>query len=247
MRFSDKVVVVTGGAQGIGKAIVEAFRAEGAFVFMMDLQHGHSAANLVWIQGDLTLDEDRKFFVDEILKSKRKVDVLVNNAMVFTTGLRSHTSTEAIRKAIELGAIAPYDLTLQLSESMNESSSIINLLSTRAFQSQADSEGYAMAKGALGSLTHAAALSLGPKVRVNAIAPGWIQTKPSTLSDSDLLQHPVGRVGTPEDIAKAVVFLASEDAGFITGETLTIDGGMSKRMIYHQDEGWTFTTKENHG
>ncbi|HAM64052.1 MAG: hypothetical protein A2Y20_08290 [Firmicutes bacterium GWF2_51_9] len=247
MKHKDRLVVITGGAQGIGKAIVDAFLREGAFVVTMDLRHGRSASNLVWIQGDLTLSEDRNFFVDEIMKLNRKVDVLVNNAMVFTSGLRSHTPTEEIRKAIELGAIAPYDLILQLSGSMNDSSSIINLLSTRAFQSQADSEGYAMAKGALGSLTHAAALSLGPKVRVNAIAPGWIQTKPSRLSDSDLLQHPVGRVGTPEDIAKAVLFLASEDAGFITGETLTIDGGMSKRMIYHQDEGWIYDPKENHG
>ena len=106
-----------------------------------------------------------------------------------------------------------------------------------------DSEPYAAAKGALGALTHAMALSLGPKTRVNAIGPGWIDTHDSQLSDADRLQQPVGRVGKPEDIAQAVLFLASDKAGFITGSTLIVDGGMSRRMIYHGDDGWTYTPK----
>lgn len=120
-----------------------------------------------------------------------------------------------------------------------EGASIINISSSRDRMSQPFSESYAAAKGALNALTHAMAVSLAGKVRVNSISPGWIDNSGSLITGVDALQHPAGRVGKPEDIAEMVLFLCSEKAGFITGENICIDGGMTRQMIYHGDFGWT--------
>ncbi len=117
---------------------------------------------------------------------------------------------------------------------------MINIVSTRAFQSQKNTEAYSSAKGGLVSLTHALANSLGPRIRVNAIAPGWIDTQNTDLSDEDKSQHLTHSVGDVNDIAELALFLASSKAKFITAQTFAVDGGMSKRMIYHYDEGWTY-------
>ena len=117
--------------------------------------------------------------------------------------------------------------------------SIINVSSSRYAQSQAQTESYSAAKGGITSLTHALAMSFAGKVRVNAVAPGWIETSDSVHSEADNYQHPVGRVGVPDDIAHMILYLASDKAGFITGQTITVDGGMSKKMIYHEDENWS--------
>jgi NAD(P)-dependent dehydrogenase (short-subunit alcohol dehydrogenase family) len=111
---------------------------------------------------------------------------------------------------------------------------IVNIASTRALQSEPNTEAYAASKGGIVALTHALAVSLGPAVRVNCISPGWIDVRASQLSDQDHAQHPVGRVGKPLDIAKLVLFLLSEDAGFITGQNFVVDGGMTRKMIYEE-------------
>ncbi len=160
MRFKNKVAVITGGAHGIGKAIADAFRAEGATVLLM-----------------------------------------------------------------------PY---------FAPGASVINISSSRDRMSQPQTESYTAAKGGISALTHAMAISLAGKVRVNSISPGWIDTLSSDIEGADARQQPVGRVGRPEDIAEAVLFLCSKKAGFITGENLCIDGGMTKMMIYHGEHGWTY-------
>jgi NAD(P)-dependent dehydrogenase (short-subunit alcohol dehydrogenase family) len=122
-----------------------------------------------------------------------------------------------------------------------DGAAIVNIASTRAFASQSDTESYSAAKGGVIALTHALAISLAGKVRVNAISPGWINNHPEEkFSAADHRQQPVGRIGKPQDIARAARFLCSADAGFITGQNLMIDGGMSKLMVYHGDGGWSF-------
>jgi NAD(P)-dependent dehydrogenase (short-subunit alcohol dehydrogenase family) len=122
----------------------------------------------------------------------------------------------------------------------NSSASIVNISSTRFNMSQPDSESYTAAKGGITALTHALAVSLSGRVRVNSISPGWIDTSNSAFSIEDNAQHPAGRIGRPADIAKMVLFLCSEAGSFITGENITVDGGMSKLMIYHGDNGWKY-------
>lgn len=118
--------------------------------------------------------------------------------------------------------------------------SIINISSSRDRMSQPQSESYTAAKGGIAALTHALAVSLSGRVRVNSISPGWIETRGTVYTGADLSQHPAGRVGKPEDIANMVLYLCSEKAGFITGENICIDGGMTKLMVYHDDHGWTY-------
>jgi len=190
------------------------------------------------------------------------VDYLINNACIGRHGLLSGCSYEDFEYVQRVGVTAPYYLTSLLLQRdlLTPGSSIVNISSTRANQSQPDTEAYSAAKGGISALTHAMAISLAGKARVNAINPGWIETanfhgdtdaaipttlqgqtvalSPATLCEQDSRQHPAGRVGAPEDIAEMVLFLCSEKAGFITGESITIDGGMSRLMVYHNDHGW---------
>lgn len=153
-------------------------------------------------------------------------------------GILSPLDLDQFERILTIGITAPYHLISLCKKYMPQSSSMINIISTRAFQSQKNTEAYSSAKGGLNSLTHALANSLAPQIRVNAIAPGWIDTIDSDISKEDKAQHLTNTVGSVEDIAEAVLFLSSSKAKFITGETLIVDGGMSKRMIYHNDEGW---------
>lgn len=147
---------------------------------------------------------------------------------------------------LKLGVTAPYMLSLLFKKYFNNGAAIVNISSTRAFMSQPDTESYTAAKGGISALTHALSVSLSGRVRVNCISPGWIDTSAfqdteiddPQFSSEDLSQHPAGRIGLPKDIAKAVLFLCSEDASFITGQNITIDGGMTKQMVYHGDHGW---------
>jgi len=244
MEFEHKVVCITGVSKGIGRAIAQAFQNDGAHVYGIDLIQPETLSGIHFFQGDISNKQVRTDFIDFVLKQGKGIDVFVNNAMVFGRGLRSDVSLEDFEAILALGISAPYDFARLTKPFMNEGSSILNILSTRAYQSMPDSEGYAAVKGAMNALTHAMAMSLGPKTRVNAIAPGWIDTLESELSPSDLKQHPLHKVGIPEDIANACLYLASQKAGFITASTLVVDGGMSKQMIYHGDYGWTFNPNE---
>jgi len=231
--FKNKVVVITGSASGIGKGIKEAFLNEGAIVCGIDLLPTE------YYQGDISKQEDLDTFVNKILNAYENIDYLINNAPPLFEGI-DNTSYEAFNQSLLIGLSAPYYLCKAFREHFNKDACIINISSTRSKQSMANTEAYSAAKGGLDALTHALAMSLAGKVRVNAISPGWIDTHDSNLSLLDNKQHPVKRVGKVEDISNLVLFLCSEKASFITGENIVVDGGMSKQMIYHDEHGWTY-------
>ena len=231
--FSDKVCVITGGASGIGKCIREEFEKEGAKVYYMDI-----APNPCFI-GDVGKETDLRNFAKLVVEKEGRVDFLINNAPPLFKGIESCTY-EQFNYALRVGVSSAFLLTQLFLPYFSDEGSIVNISSSREKMSQPQSESYAAAKGALGALTHALAVSLGGKVRVNSISPGWIDVEYKVYEGADALQQPVKRVGNPIDIANMVLFLCSHKAGFITGENITIDGGQSKVMVYHNDWGWTY-------
>lgn len=251
-----KVAVITGGASGIGKCLVKTLAEHGMAVSFIDndkprLERTESemkarGLSIEAFHGDIAEESALRAFAKFVIaKHPDGVDLLVNNACISRRGLLSDCTMEDFNYVLKVGVSAPYLLTKLLMDSFKAQASIVNIASSRAFMSQKDTESYTAAKGGILALTHAMAMSLSGKVRVNSISPGWIDTgkyydetyKP-TYSPSDLAQHPSGRVGKPEDIASAVLFLADERNAFINGENLVIDGGMTKQMIYHNDHGW---------
>lgn len=233
MGFTGKHVVITGGAQGIGKAMAEAFGAAGAVVHVIDKQPGEHYV------GDISSREVLEQFAAHVLAQTDKVDVLINNALPVMRGIDECTWDE-FNYALMVGVSAPFYLAKLFAPRFADGASIINIASTRASMSQPQTESYSAAKGGISALTHALAVSLAGKVRVNSISPGWIDTAYTVYEGPDAAQQPAGRVGHPGDIARLALFLASEDAGFITGENINVDGGMTKLMIYHNDCGWSY-------
>ena len=231
--FSGKTAVVTGGARGIGKAVAEAFTREGARVHIIDRQPGD------WFTGDVADRETLERFAASVAEKSGRVDFLVNNALPLMKGIDDCT-WEEFSYALAVGVTAPFYLTKLLLPCFAPGASVVNIASSRDRMSQPQTESYTAAKGGIAALTHAMAVSLAGKARVNSISPGWIDTAGSVITGPDALQQPAGRVGRPEDIAEAVLFLCSGKAGFITGENLCIDGGMTRLMIYHGDHGWTY-------
>ena len=231
--FQNKVVVVTGGANGIGKCISEEFARAGAKVCVIDV-----AENTFFV-GDIADEETLVRFSDKVIAEYGHVDYLINNAPPLFKGIDSCT-WEEFNYALRVGVSAPYRLTQLFLPHFAEGAAIVNISSSRDRMSQAQSESYTAAKGGISALTHALAVSLSGKVRVNSISPGWIDTTNTVYEGADADQHPAGRVGTPLDIANMVLFLCSEQAGFITGENICIDGGMTRQMIYHGDCGWNY-------
>lgn len=232
MKFKDKTVIVTGGAQGIGKCIADEFKKEGAVVCVIDKQKGEHYV------GDLSdkciIEEFCKWVIDKY----DHVDFIVNNALPIMKGIDECTYEE-FQYALSVGVSAPFYLVKCLKEHLAPGASIINISSSRDRMSMPQTESYTAAKGGIASLTHALAISLAGKARVNSISPGWIDTNYTIYEGPDAAQQPVGRVGNPLDIANMVLFLCSDKAGFITGENICIDGGMTKQMIYHAEHGWT--------
>ena len=230
--FKDKVVIVTGGAQGIGKCIADEFRSQGAYVYVIDKQE--SGDHFV---GDISRKEVLEAFVSEVLKTHDRIDCIINNALPLMKGI-DECSYEEFQYALSVGVTAPFYLVKLLVPHLSEGASIVNISSSRDRMSQPQTESYTAAKGGIAALTHALAISLAGKVRVNSISPGWIDTNYTVYEGPDAIQQPAGRVGNPMDIAHMVLFLCSDKAGFITGENICIDGGMTKQMIYHGDCNW---------
>ena len=231
--FKDKVVVITGGAGGIGKCICEEFEKAGAIVCMIDRVENP------YFVGDIGDEAVLMRFADQVIRQYGRVDCLINNAPPLFKGIRECTYEE-FNYALRVGVSAAFLLTQQFLSYFAPGASIINISSSRDRMSQPQSESYAAAKGGISALTHALAVSLGGKVRVNSISPGWIDTDYMVYEGPDAVQQPVGRVGNPLDIANMVLFLCSEKAGFITGENICIDGGQTRLMIYHNDCGWSY-------
>ncbi len=229
--FKDKTVVVTGGANGIGRCIAEEFRSAGATVYMIDKQEGEHFV------GDIAHKEVLEAFVDEILSGCIQVDCIINNALPLMKGIDECTYEE-FQYALSVGVTAPFYLVKLLKPHLAEGASIVNISSSRDRMSQPQTESYTAAKGGIAALTHSLAVSLAGKARVNSISPGWIDTAYAVYDGPDAFQQPAGRVGNPKDIADMVMYLCSDKAGFITGENICIDGGMTRQMIYHGDCGW---------
>lgn len=232
MEYQDKVVIVTGGAQGIGKCIAEEFRKQGALVEVIDKQEG-----LDHFVGDLSNKNAIEEFTKLVIEKYGKVDFIVNNALPLMKGI-DECSYEEFEYALQVGVTAPFYMVKLLKDHLAEGASIVNISSSRDRMSQPQTESYTAAKGGIAALTHALAVSLAGKARVNSISPGWIDTDYKVYEGPDAYQQPAGRVGNPLDIANMVLFLCSEKAGFITGENICIDGGMTRQMIYHGDCGW---------
>ena len=232
MDFKNKIVIVTGGAQGIGRCISEEFEKLGATVCVIDKQQGNHFVGDIADKG--TLEQ----FAKEVIARHGHVDYLINNALPLMKGI-NECSYEEFQYALSVGVTAPFYLAKLFAPHFAEGASIVNISSSRDRMSQPQTESYTAAKGGIAALTHALAVSLAGKVRVNSISPGWIDTAYTVYEGSDAIQQPAGRVGNPLDIANMVLFLCSNKAGFITGENICIDGGMTKQMIYHGDNGWT--------
>lgn len=229
--FKDKVVIVTGGANGIGKCIADEFRKQGACVYVIDRQEGDHFV------GDISKKEVLEAFVAEVLKKHDRIDCIINNALPLMKGI-DECSYEEFQYALSVGVTAPFYLVKLLMNHLAEGASIVNISSSRDRMSQPQTESYTAAKGGIAALTHALAVSLAGRARVNSISPGWIDTSYVVYEGPDAIQQPVGRVGNPMDITNMVLFLCSDKAGFITGENICIDGGMTKQMIYHGDCNW---------
>lgn len=233
--FTNKVAVVTGGAKGIGKAIAEEFRKAGAHVCVIDLLPND------YYVGDLADQTVLEDFARKVIEDYGHVDYLINNALPLMKGL-DQCSYEEFNYALRVGVTAPFYLSKLFAPHFAPGASIVNISSSRDRMSQPQTESYTAAKGGISALTHALAVSLAGKVRVNSISSGWIDTDFTIYDGADAVQHPAGRVGNPLDIANMVLFLCSDKAGFITGENIRIDGGMTRQMIYHNDFGWNLQT-----
>lgn len=234
MRFKDKIVVVTGGTHGIGKAVSEAFFKEGAQVEVIDIIQGDHYT------GDIGKKEVLEQFAAQVLQKHGHIDYLINNAPPIMKGIEECTYEE-FQYALSVGVTAPFYLSKLFAGYFAKNASIINISSSRDRMSQPQTESYTSAKGGITALPHSLAVSFAGRVRVNSVSPGWIDTEYREYEGADAEQHPAGRVGNPMDIAEMVLFLCSDKAGFITGENICIDGGMTKQMVYHDDFGWKFS------
>lgn len=252
--IKDKVVVITGAAQGIGLVSALSFLKNGASVIGIDNDKEaisdamedflNEFKSIFFYECDLSKSHMIEDVCNKIGERFKRIDVLVNNAAAFSTMPISKRPVEDWEYVIKVNLTAPYLMTKFLLPYMQEGASIINIASTRALMSEPNTEPYSASKGGIVALTHSLAVSLASyRIRVNAISPGWIETseykkrklrsKP-VLRQIDHLQHPAGRVGTPYDIANAILFLSSQKSGFITGTNLVIDGGMTIKMIYEE-------------
>ena len=233
MEFKDKIVVITGGSHGIGKAIAETFLKEGALVEIIDIAPGN---HFVW---DISKKEVLEEFAATVIRKRGHIDYLINNAFPLMKGI-DNCSYEEFQYALAVGVTAPFYLSKLFSNHFANGAAIINISSSRDRMSQPQTENYTAAKGGIASLTHALAISFSGRIRVNSISPGWIDIDYRIYNGADAIQQPVGRVGNPMDIENMVLFLCSDKAGFVTGENICIDGGMTKLMIYHGDHGWNY-------
>ena len=230
--FDNRIAVVTGGASGIGKVIAEQFQAAGARVCIIDVLPND------YFVGDLADQAVLETFARKVIDQYGRVDYLIHNAKPLTRGIQD-CSYDEFNYALRVGITAPFYLTKLFAPYFSPDGAVVNISSSRDRMSQPQTESYTAAKGGIHALTHALAVSLAGKVRVNSISPGWIGTEGAHYTGPDAIQQPAGRVGNPMDIANMVLYLCSDKAGFITGENICIDGGMTRQMIYHNDFGWT--------
>lgn len=245
MRAGSKVALVTGGARGIGRAIALRLASNGMHVVIADIDAramkrtvSELGPDATAIRADVSDEKAVSGMIAQVRGQLRRLDLLVNNAGITAplSGPIEKLSLKSWNRVIATNLTGALICAKHAARMLRKSGgSIINIASTRALQSEPGTEPYTASKGGLVALTHALAMSLSPQVRVNCISPGWIYDKREAacrLRDEDHAQHPCGRVGRPEDIAALVEYLASDDAGFITGANFVVDGGMTRKMIY---------------
>ncbi len=247
----DKVAIITGGGQGIGKAITKKFLENNIRVIVAEIdeeagkeieEEYSSLGDIKFIKTDVSKEEDVKSMVEETIKIFGKINYLINNAGIGINKHISELTLEEWNRVIGVNLTGAFLCSKYAYPYLKkEKGVIINIASTRAFMSEPNTEAYSASKGGIYALTHALAISLGPEIRVNCISPGWIEVsewkkksirKSVELTELDHKQHPAGRVGKPEDIASLVLYLISDEAGFITGANFIVDGGMTRKMIY---------------
>lgn len=248
--MNNRVIVITGGAQGIGRKIAIYFLKEKwkSVIWEIDNEAGEELARdldhpgFLHIRCDISLEEDVNKAVMLTIEKFGRIDVLVNNAAIMCNKPLSSLSLVDWQKVINVNLTGPFLCSKYCEAELKRiRGAIINICSTRVFQSECNTEAYSASKGGVFALTHALAVSLGPDVRVNSIMPGWIDqseeqkkatAKKVVFSEEDHLQHPAGRIGKTDDIARLVWFLAQPENDFITAQNFIIDGGMSRKMIY---------------
>ena len=249
--FTNKTAIVTGGGRGIGLCISQQFLRAGANVVIADHDGSLQAKaeaflnapqKLLFCVTDVASEASVQEMVDAAVSRFGRIDILVNNAATAcnrSIDMLTYQQWQAVIGVNLSGAFLCAKYCKPYLE--QDYGAIVNIASTRAMMSEANTEAYSASKGGLAALTHALANSLGPAIRVNCISPGWIVTDAyqhgraeTKLSDEDHTQHPAGRVGKPDDIAQMVLYLCSDKTGFITGQNFVIDGGMTKKMIYCQ-------------
>lgn len=241
-----RTAVVTGGGRGIGREIAATLLRHGYRVVIAEIDGALSAAccaelaplgDIAGVVCDVTDPTSGALLAAQCGDG---LDLLVNNAAVMVRKPLLDLAPEEWQRVLAVNLSAPFFLSRALAPLLRlRCGSIVNIASTRALMSEPDTESYAAAKGGLVALTHALALSLGPAVRVNAVSPGWVDVRPQpapSLAAVDHAQHPVGRVGRPQDVAELVLYLASPAAGFITGQNIVVDGGMTRKMVYADED-----------
>ena len=230
--------LVTGGAQGIGSAIVATLVDEGWNVAILDPEKTAASKSnrVLGLCGDAGDESDVQTAVQETVDTFGRLDALVNNAGIGITRPLEKLTLDEWNRVIGTNLTGTFLCSKHAAPHLHRAGgAIVNIASTRAHQSEANTEAYSASKGGIVALTHAMAVSLGPSIRVNCISPGWIETDPAAVhSEADEAQHPCGRVGVPDDVAAMVVYLLSDHAGFITGQEFVIDGGMTRKMIYEE-------------
>lgn len=248
-EFQDKTVIVTGGGQGIGLCIAKVFLEAGARAVLAEIQTDLesraltflNSSEVLFVQTDVADESSVERMVRRALERFGRIDFLINNAAIGRTVPAGELGYETWRRVIDVNLSGAFLCAKHTASALKETrGAIVNIASTRALMSEANTEAYSASKGGLVALTHALAISLGPAVRVNCISPGWIDTagylhgapSPWVIRPEDHAQHPAGRVGRPEDIAHMVLYLCSQQAQFITGQNFVIDGGMTRKMIY---------------
>jgi Dehydrogenases with different specificities (related to short-chain alcohol dehydrogenases) len=246
-----QTAIITGGAQGIGFQTAKTLLEHNYQVVIADVDKDagaealaelHHYGKIHFVLADVSKETDVIQLVDETIKLFGSIDVLVNNAAIGITKPIEELTFEEWNRVIGINLSGPFLCSKYAAPYLRKSKgAIVNMCSTRAFMSEKDTEAYSASKGGILALTHALAVSLGPEIRVNSISPGWIEVselkkkserKAPVHSEMDRLQHPAGRVGTATDIASMVLFLISPENSFITGQNFTIDGGMTRKMIY---------------
>ena len=251
--FTNQTALVTGAGQGIGRAVSEALLKSGARVWLVDCdaEAGTEACAELAAHGPVEFvltdiaDADAVEALSQRVAAEGGLDLLVNNAAVMLRKPINEVDPKEWQRVLDVNLTGPFLCSRAFAPMLStRRGSIVNIASTRALMSEPHTESYTAAKGGLVALTHALAQSLGPAVRVNCISPGWIDVSPLAkrsrrqlveLSEQDHAQHPVGRVGQPADIAAMVLYLASTEAGFISGENIVVDGGMTRKMIYREE------------